>query len=163
MSNPEPTSPQEALARLAAVREALVEAANRVPPERRRKPFLGDWDLVDVIAHLIGWDRTNLEAIDDFLAGRLPAFYDAYDPGWASFNATLVARHRRGDWDALLTALRQSFADFQARLSALPGSEIDRDRGVVWRGRTVTIGRLLRAALRDESEHLEQVRRFAHG
>jgi hypothetical protein len=99
MSHQEPKPPpQETLARLAAVREALVEAANRVPPERRREPFLGGWDLVDLIAHLIGWDRTNLEAIDDFLAGHLPAFYDTYDPGWASFNATLVARHRREDW-----------------------------------------------------------------
>jgi len=154
-------SPQETIARLAAVRGALLEAADGVAPERRREPFLGAWDLMDLLAHLIGWDRTNVEAIDDFLAGRLPAFYDAYDPGWASFNAALVARHRPEGWEALLAALRQSQAAFEARLRALPAAEIDRDRGIVWRGRKVTIGGLLRAALRDEAEHLEQVRRFA--
>jgi hypothetical protein len=110
---------------------------------------------------LIGWDHTNVEALRDILAGSRPAFYARFDPGWAAFNAELVARFEINDWDALVAALRRSQEAFLAAVSALPEEELRRDRGQRWRGHVITIGGILRAALRDEAAHLRQIEAFA--
>jgi len=142
-------------------RRRLLEAAEAVPPERRDEAFLGSWCAKDILAHLVGWDYTNVEAIAEMLADRLPAFYGQYDPDWAAVNAGLVQRYRVDDWQALVDAARRWSATVTSLLSGLPEEELVRDRGLRWRGHVITIAALLRAALRDEFQHAEQLRAFA--
>src|SRR5690606_38655529 len=73
-------------------REDLLGAAERIAAPERRTPFVGHWSVMDVLAHLVGWDYTNVEAIEATRAGRLPAFYRHYDPGWAGYNQALIER-----------------------------------------------------------------------
>jgi hypothetical protein len=143
-------------------RAALIEAVESVPAGLREQPFVGSWDLKDVVAHTIGWDRTNVEALPDFAAGRLPAFFDAYDHDWAAVNAGLVARYRVEDWEALMRCLRDARVAFLEALAGL--SDMDLDNAVPWRGRRVSLRGMLRAIARDEAEHVRQVHVFlAHG
>jgi hypothetical protein len=146
------------IAEFNATREALIEAASAVPAGLRDTPFVGHWDLKDVIAHTVGWDHTNVEALPDFAAGRLPAFFAAYDPDWASINAALVARYRVEDWQALMASLVQAQRRFVEALSAV--SDADLDNAVPWEGRRVSLRGMLRAISRDEAEHVDQIRRF---
>lgn len=113
------------------------------------------------MAHLIGWDRTNIEALESFQCGELPAFYAHYEPDWATYNAMLVRRYGREDWDETLSALEQSGADVLAALRR-PDVLAGRLPGVVWQGRSVSIAGVLRAAIRDETEHRQQIEAFLH-
>jgi hypothetical protein len=151
----------ELLGRFNATRDALIEAAQNVPPDSRETPFAGSWDLKDVIAHTIGWDYTNIEALPDFAAGRLPGFFAEYDADWAAINARLVARYRVADWDALLKSLRASQAAFVAALRNM--TDADLDNVIEWNGRRVSLRGMLRAVDRDEREHVRQIREFAAG
>lgn len=150
----------ELLETLTRARGELIAAAEALPPEKRRAVFLGDWSAADIVAHLIGWDVTNLEAADSLLAGRLPAFYEHHDRDWRSYNAQLVTTYGNGDWEALLDAASASHQRLLDRLEAIPPAEFERDRGLRFRGWKVTIARLLAAEAKDEETHRAQVEAF---
>jgi DinB superfamily len=149
---------QALIAEFNRVRGELIDAVLSVPPERRNEPFVGTWDVKDVIAHTVGWDYTNIEALPDFRAGRLPAFFARYDADWATINAGLVARYRIEDWEALMTSLRDSQRAFIHAMRAL--RDTDLDNVAFWGRRRITLRGMMRAVSRDESEHVAQVRAF---
>ena len=143
-------------------RSRLVEAIRAVPPDLRTKPFVGKWSLHEVVAHLIGWDRTNISTVDSILAGQLPAFYDRFEPNWESFNDDLVAQNGNDDWEALMATLDASQAAAIAKMHSVPPEELTKP-GPQWRNRRVTIAGVIRAATRDEHEHLGQVQSLIEG
>ena len=145
------------------MREALLRAADGVPAELRTKPFVGQWNLMDLLAHLVGWDYTNVNAIEELKAGSMPAFYSQYDPGWATYNRQLVERYGAGDWQALRAAIDQSQEAVVGMMRLLTPEELAREvldprraRG----GRPVSIAGIFRAAITDERQHVNQIRTF---
>jgi hypothetical protein len=140
------------------VRGELLDAVISVPRELRDEAFVGTWDVKDVMAHTVGWDYTNIEALPDFRAGRLPAFFARYDADWAAINAELVARYRLEEWDALLASLRESQRAFVDAMRGL--SDADLDNVALWGKRRITLRGMMRAVSRDESEHVAQVCAF---
>ncbi len=142
------------------MREALLRAADSTPPELRQRPFVGHWNLLDVLAHLIGWDYTNVNAIDALQAGTTPDFYRHYDPGWATYNQQLIDRHGADDWDALRSALRISQAAIVEKLRSLTPEELAAELTEPGRKRPMSIAAILRAAIKDEREHLGQIKDF---
>ncbi len=149
------------IAGLIAARNEIIAAIAARAPEDRDAVFLGAWSAHDIAAHLIGWDAANLEAVDAILAGRLPAFYQHYDADWRTFNAGLVAQHKRAAPDETLAAAQASHRALLDRLAALPAADVSRDTGVRSpRGRRVTIAMLLAAEAGDERKHAAQIRAF---
>ncbi len=147
---------------LIAARAAVLQAALALPPAAQDIPFLGVWSAHDIVAHLIGWDLANREAIEAIRGKRLPAFYAAYDPDWRTFNAGLVARHQQATLEQTVSAARSSHHALVEALEALPAEDLGRDYGVrSARGRRVTIAMLLTVEARDEHKHAEQIRTFA--
>jgi hypothetical protein len=146
------------LEQFSRARAALIAAASSVPPALRDQPFVGAWDVKDVIAHTIGWDYTNIEALPDFRIGRLPAFFARYDADWAAINAALIARYRVEDWDALMVALHDSQRAFIDAMRGL--SDADLDTAASWGRRRVSLRGMMRAVSHDESQHVAQVRDF---
>jgi hypothetical protein len=144
------------LAEFDRVRGELAAAVASVPAELRDVAFVGVWDVRDVIAHTVGWDYTNIEALPDFRAGRLPAFFARYDADWAAVNADLVVRYRLEDWDALLASLRDSQHAFTDTMRVLSDAELDTPAS--WGERRISLRGMMRAVSRDESAHVEQVR-----
>jgi hypothetical protein len=140
------------------VREELIEAVSSVPADLRDEPFVGVWDVKDVIAHTVGWDYTNIEALPDFCEGRLPAFFTRFDADWSVINADLVARYRSKDWNALMASLRESQIAFVEAMRAL--TDADLDNVALWGARRVSLRGMMRAVSRDESEHVAQIRGF---
>lgn len=145
-------------------RELLLARADEVPADLRTKPFVGHWNLMDVLAHLVGWDYTNVNAIESLKHGDVPDFYREYDPGWAAYNRQLIDRYGASDWDELRAELIQSQAAITRILRLLTPEDLERELSRPQRPRPlrrpVTIAGILRAAIRDEREHTRQIRDF---
>lgn len=145
---------------LERVRNNLVLAATSLPSDKRHEVFLGVWDVHDLIAHLIGWDYTNIQAIADIQAGQLPQFYAHRDRDWQTYNAHLVREYSKDNWEELMAAVAESYQRLVAVLRALPADEFYKDRGIRFRGWKVLIGRLVEADIKDVTTHAAQVLAF---
>ena len=161
MNTKSQTSNQELLSAIIETRTAVLQAASQLSLEAQDIVFLGTWSVKDLIAHLIGWDFANLAAAKDIQAGKLPEFYAHYDKDWKTYNAALVAKYKRDDFEELLALARDSQGQLIAYLESIPTENIEKDFGVrTGRNYKVTIARLLQAELKDGQEHLEQIREF---
>jgi hypothetical protein len=148
------------LSELSTVRSAILAEVTVIPSDMHDHPFLGIWDLKDLLAHLAGWDVTNLAAAREILEGKLPSFYSHFDKDWASYNAALVQSHRRAEMGELIAHARDTHLSLLSFLEELPADEFYRDRGIRAGRYKVTIGRLLEAERDDERKHLEQIQAY---
>jgi hypothetical protein len=141
-------------------RKNLLTLAGKIPINLQDQVFLGAWSIRDILAHLIGWDYSNLEAVRAIASSRLPAFYEFIDKDWHTYNARLVDMHKKGDIPDLVQGGQASQKTLIDRLSDLSAKELYKDHGVRYRGYKVIIARLIEAETRDEIVHLEQIRSF---
>jgi len=148
------------IADMLATRQDILAAAAEVPPALRSKVFLGSWSVLDLLAHLAGWDDANRQAVEAIHGGQLPAFYDYAERNWTSFNAKLVSEYRLDDFDALVKRVSSCQQQLVDVLEDVPADDFDRDFKVRFKGYKVTISRLLRAELQDEKVHLSQIRQI---
>ena len=148
------------IAELIEARACILAAASALPGERQDEVFLGVWSVKDLLAHLVGWDITNVEAVKEILAGKKPGFYARYDRGWKTYNAELVARYKRDDFAELLSSVEESHRELVEFLGTIPAEEFERDRGLRAGRYKVTIARLLQAEASDEQKHCTQIREF---
>jgi hypothetical protein len=146
---------------LMTARAAIHCTLDGLSEDKSTRPFLGEWSVQDLVAHLVGWDYTNLEAVHELLNGRLPSFYAQRDAGWRTYNAGLVARYGGQPWARLLQAVEHSRAALAESLRTVPESEFGRDRGLRVGRYRVTIERLLLAEAADELRHADQLRKWA--
>ena len=148
------------LAALADVRQAILTVASHLPEHVQGLPFLGIWSAREMLAHLAGWDYTNVSAARDVMCGRVPAFYQYRDRDWQTYNAMLVKEYQRASFADLLALVRASHLQLLEFARTIPPEAFSRDYGVRFRGCKVTIQRLLEAETQDERVHLEQIREF---
>lgn len=151
----------EIVAALIQARRKILDVAYVLPPEKQDEVFLGVWSVKDLLAHLIGWDYTNIEATKSILAGELPEFYSHHDRDWQTYNASLVERHMKEDFAELLYAVEASQRALMGLLGTVPAEEFDKDRGIRSKRYKVTIAHLLQAEADDEEEHYRQIKEFA--
>jgi hypothetical protein len=150
------------LVELCAARRELLDAASALPEAGQDTAFLGSWSVKDILAHLVGWDYANIEAMAAVRSGQLPAFYAYYDPDWRSFNADLVLRYRQARLAEAIAAAEASHSSIQSVVEAIPAEALFQDYGVRSpRGRKVTIAMLLSAEAGDERKHRQQIEEFA--
>lgn len=149
---------QALIAELVGARRSIVDAAREAPAERVDEAFLGVWTVKDLLAHLIGWDATNLQAIREILAGKRPSFFQYYDKDWQSYNARLVEQYKVEPYASLLDETMKSQQNLVSFLEALPARDVLEGKAGGEEGRTVSIRRLLRAEASDERKHAEQLR-----
>jgi hypothetical protein len=154
------TKRDQILTDLTIVRNEIVNTACQYPLPIQDNIFLGIWSIKDILAHLIGWDFTNLEAARAVQAGSLPNFYTYIDKDWSSYNALLVIQYKRDNFDLLLSSVIDSHRQLVDYLNSLPIEDFFKDWGVRYKGIKVTISRLLEAEIKDEKVHLEQVRTY---
>lgn len=146
---------------LTEARRKILHVAYTLPREKQGEVFLGEWSIQDLLAHLVGWDYTNMAATKSILSGELPEFYSHHDRDWASYNALLVQRHKTEDYAELLHSVEASHRALVDLLATVPEDEFEKDRGVRYKRLKVTIARLLQAEAEDEEEHHQQIKEFA--
>jgi uncharacterized damage-inducible protein DinB len=152
--------PDEIIASLVETRKELLAAASTLPAKDRDEIFLGVWSVKDLLAHLIGWDFTNLQAAQEILTTQLPTFFAYEDHDWKTYNARLVAQYKKNDFDELLSAIEGSHQQLIDFLRTIPAEEMDRDRGLRSGRYKVTIARLLQFEIKDEQQHCQQLQEF---
>jgi hypothetical protein len=148
------------LSALVETRQNILAEASRLSDEERDQVFLGIWSVKELLAHLIGWDETNLHAVKSVVEGQLPAFYEYRDHDWQTYNAMLVKKHKRDSFQKLLGAVKGSQKTLIEFLQSVPPEHFNKDFGVRFRGYKVTIQRLLEAEWKDEQAHLQQITEF---
>ena len=161
MSEDDEAARQALLDDLRAARKLIFDALAGLPADRFEEVFLGDWSALDILAHLVGWDFTNLKAAQDILAGQLPGFYAYHDRDWRTYNARQVTVYRRADPAAMLDSAAASHDRLMASLDTIPAPDLSKDTGVRFKGVKVTLQRLLQTEVDDERVHAEQIRAFA--
>ena len=154
------TFKDELLFGLKAVRESILAEALKLPAEAQNKIFLGTWTVMDLLAHLAGWDNANLQAAKDILDSLLPEFYEHHDPDWKLYNAMLVAIYKKPSLKEQVEFVRETQKQLLDYLQTLSAEDFNRDTGVRFKGIKVTIARLLQSELDDEKTHFEQVFEF---
>lgn len=148
------------LEQLHLVRLDILEAARTFRPQDVEQRFVGWWTVLDLLAHLRGWDMTNRQAAEEILAGKLPSFYAEYDKDWASYNAKLVAQYQEVNLADMIAATEASHELLLQYLEGLSPEEVMTDQGVRHGQYKVIISRLLEAEKKDERRHLQQIRGF---
>lgn len=141
-------------------RSLILASARLFTDENAGEAFVGSWGILEILAHLKGWDLANLASAKDILLGKVPDFYGEYDRDWASYNAKLVASFKQPDLEKMIEAVDESRAALLEYLEQLSPEDIFGDHGVRRKGYKVTIDRLIAADTKDVLEHLDQIRQF---
>jgi hypothetical protein len=148
---------------MVAARQNILDDVSKLSGVEHDQVFLGVWSIKDLLAHLIGWDKTTLRAVKSVLKGELPSFYKYHDHDWQTYNARLVKKHKRESVAELLAEARESQAALLKFLQTVPPEQFNKDFGVRFRGYRVTIQRLLEADIEDDQIHLKQITDFFKG
>jgi hypothetical protein len=99
---------KQVLSGLIETRQNILAEAVSLSDEQQNQVFLGRWSIKDLLAHLIGWDLTNLDAVKSVLNGKAPDFYQHHDRDWQAYNGILVRKHKKDSLQELLTNARES-------------------------------------------------------
>ncbi len=148
------------IANLLEARKNILSAASGLPAKQRDEIFLGGWSLKDLLAHLVGWDYTNIQAVKAILADKVPAFFSHYDSDWRTYNARLVTRYKLNNFRQLVRAVKKSHRDLITLLHSVPAQEFSKDRRLRSDGEKVTIASILQVELGDERVHHQQIVEF---
>lgn len=148
---------EQVLSNWMETRQNLLAEASKLSEEEQEQVFLGIWSIKDLVAHLIGWDKTNLAAAKRVLDGQVPAFYEYRDPDWRTYNATLVKKNKKGSAQELIATAKATQDKLIKFLQTVPPEQFNKDFGVRFRGYKVTVQRLLEAEIGDERTHLGQI------
>ena len=151
---------QELIDSLRNARSSILELVLALSSTQRDVVFLGEWSVKDLLAHLAGWDFTNIQAVEQILEGTYPSFFQHYDKDWHTYNAYLVAQYKLEPFEALLAELDDSHRQLTAFLEGLPAGDILNAKVLRANGRSVTIHNLLKTEAADESRHALQLRDF---
>lgn len=145
------------LSALVETRQNILAEASRLSDAEQDQIFLGIWSVKDMLAHLVGWDYTNLDAVKSVLNSKVPSFYDHHDHDWQTYNAIVVKRYKSDSFKTLLATVKDSHEKLIEFLQTLPPENFNKDFGVRFRGYKVTIQRLLEAETKDEQTHHKQI------
>jgi hypothetical protein len=151
---------EQLLAELRETRNSILKEAAALSAEKQEMVFLGIWSVKDLLAHLTGWDHTNLDAAKAVLAGELPSFYEHHSRDWQTYNAMLVARYKHDSFKELLALVENSQQELIEFLRSVMPESFGKDFGVRFHGYKVTIRRLLEAEIKDEQVHCQQIKDF---
>ena len=160
MSTTAQAKKNDIIAELVETRRTILDAASSLPSERQDEVFLGVWSVKDLLAHLAGWDFTNIEAAKEILTGKVPSFYSHYDRDWKTYNARLVAEYKKDNYADLISSVEDSHQKLIDFVKTVPAEEFDKDRGVRFKRYKVTIARLLQAEIDDEKTHHAETKEF---
>ncbi len=151
---------QDLIEGMVTARSSVLKAVNELPAACLNEIFLGSWSVKDLLAHLVGWDFTNLQAIQEILSGQFPAFFQYYDKDWRTYNSHLVELYRKETMADLLAEVEASHQQLVDFLKSRSAAELVNGKARSEKGRTATIRNLLLSEASDESQHADQVRAF---
>jgi hypothetical protein len=151
---------EQILSKLLETRQNVLTEVSKLSEAEQDQVFLGIWSIKDLLAHLIGWDKTNLNAIRSVIRNQVPSFYEYHDHDWRTYNAMLVKKNKKDSCKELIATAKSSQQKLIEFLQKIPPEDFNKDFGVRFRGYKVTIQRLLEAEADDERTHSGQITDF---
>jgi hypothetical protein len=151
---------EKLLSDLIDVRKRIIQEATLLSPEMEDKVFIGTWAIGDLLAHLSGWDITNLEAAKEILEGKVPSFYAYEDRDWASYNVSLINEYKEDHLRNQLSLVESTHNELINFLETIPAPEFFKERGLRVNRYEVILSDLLEVEKKDEEVHLQQIKDF---
>lgn len=145
---------------LIQIRAEILRESRLFGPGEETIPFIGVWSLLDLLAHLAGWDITNIQAAQEIIEGKIPSFYAHQSKDWADYNALLLSKYGKDTLLEMLAAVEDTHQQLVHYLEKLPAKDLFSDHGVRVGSYRVIISRLLEAEYKDETRHLRQIVEF---
>ena len=152
---------EEIIAGLIEARRQILDAVSSLSPEKQDEVFLGTWSVKDLLAHLVGWDYVNIDAVKDIRAGKPPRVFEHWDPDWVKYNAELVRKFRRDDFVEMLDVIQRSHQALVEHVQTIPADDIEKDFGIRSPDETnITVEWFLQFEIEDEGRHYGQIREW---
>jgi hypothetical protein len=152
---------EEIINGLVDVRKHIVNTASSMWSRKQDEIFLGIWNIKDLLAHLVGRDYTNIEAVKDIRSRQTPRVFEQWDPDWEKYNADLVEKYEEEDFGKLLKAIERSHQELIRRVEKIPSEEIEKDFGIRSpNGTNITVEWFLQYEIDDEGRHLRQIQEW---
>ncbi len=148
------------IATLRASLEEFVRCVESLPEEVFLTKIV-NWTPRDVVAHLIGWNRQTREGCDEMRAGTEPFYFSDIEHDFRHVNAAAVARYAGTEKRALINELIASHRELEHYLMAMEPEAWDRDFGIRYRDRPVTIRSTIKAIARDYDRHRQRLEESA--
>ena len=107
---------------------ALKRALVGLSDEAMRRPCSGAWGVREILAHIVGWQREMIPALERLARGEKPipdgVSYENVD----DWNARHVAARRDLTVEGIRAELDASHRDFLAAAAAIPGARFEPDK-----------------------------------
>jgi hypothetical protein len=154
----------EIIAGLIEIRKQIVDTVSGLSAEQQDEVFVGSWSCKDLLAHLAGWDYTNIDAVKDVRAGKTPRVFEHWEPNWVSYNAELIRKYKRDDFTELLAVIKESHQALIEYIRKIPSIDIERDFGIRSPdGTNITAEWFLQFEIEDEGRHYDQIIEWLKG
>jgi hypothetical protein len=115
------------------------------------------WAPRDVVAHLIGWNRSSRTGCEQIRQGLIPFYFADAGDDFRHVNATSVQTYASQEKYTLIEELTASFQELLRFLICVPPEAWEADYGVRYQGEPVTIANTVGALSRDYLEHTKDI------
>ena len=90
------------------VRTEFIEALEKFPANKVEERLFGEWNLKDVVAHFVGWDKEFTEALQAFRRGEKHEYWGKI----YEFNDKVVFASKNTSWLEIFKQFKASGEEF---------------------------------------------------
>ena len=104
----------------------FVQIANQLDPKKHNQAGVcGEWSPKDVVSHLVGWDKSLKEFIED-----VENFDPPYDAD--NFNRLSVKSRKHLSWNEVMNELKTNFSDLEQAITTVKSQMKIYNRVMSW-------------------------------
>ena len=119
---------EELLSRAAEEYRAFHEAIDGLNEERLTEVWLGDWGIREIVAHMTGWHRELIPALERLTRGERPIPPDVSYEDVDAWNAKFAAAKRGARVTDVLLEFDQSHEEFLTAADRVPEERYQPER-----------------------------------
>lgn len=138
-------SKHELIDRLKKSRKELMESVDGLTDADMVMKDILDWTLKEALTRILGWDYLTLEDTKGLLDGKAPKHLDE---NLDHADEKFVEKHRDKTPSEILDAIELSTENVIKFIESISEEELNKDRGISWKGDNITVSWLL-----DYSDH----------
>lgn len=139
---------------LAKARKELITTIDKVSKNKIDNPFLGDWNLKDLVSHLTGWADYQVLVLDTFAKGESPP-----EPGKIDvFNQRSTTERKTQSWNLIYEEFKNKSQKLIDKYANLPG---DKWSQLLWPDKKTTLEKFIKIEIRHYlNTHLPQIKKL---
>jgi hypothetical protein len=107
---------EDTLSHYKGARETFLKVVAEFPQELRDRPLFGEWNLKDILAHIVGWESLSIEKVEAVKQGITSQWVSDVEEQ----NRKAVERCKGASWDEMYQKLVQSGEIMLSAYQSLP-------------------------------------------